>query len=126
MAKTVSNDSPLDSNFKASSSELTVLLNNTVPTVSIKFKNCSFLLTKSVSLLTSYKTALLPSTMPFVKPSAAILAPFLAALAIPFSLKYITACSISPLVSSSAFLQSSIPAPVKSLNSFTCFAVIIV
>jgi hypothetical protein len=44
---------------------------------------------------------------------------FFAALANPFLRSQSTAASISPLVSTSAFLQSIIPAPVFSRSSFT-------
>ena len=57
-------------------------------------------------------------------PSAAIRPDFLAAFAKPFSRSHSTAASISPSVFVSAFLQSIMPAPVISLNSFTCEAVI--
>ena len=57
-------------------------------------------------------------------PSAATLPDFLAALAIPFSLSQSIAFSISPPFSSKAFLQSSIPAPVLSLNSLISAVVI--
>ena len=56
-------------------------------------------------------------------PSAAIRPAFLTALASPFFLKNSIAASISPFVSLRAFLQSIIPAPVISLNSFTILAV---
>ena len=55
---------------------------------------------------------------------AAIGSAFFSAAASPFSLKNSTALSISPSVAVRAFLQSIIPAPVISLNSFTCAAVI--
>ena len=83
----------------------------------------AFFATKSVSELTSTIAAFLPSTSVLTIPSAAILPAFLAALAIPFSLKNSTALSISPSVAARAFLQSIIPAPVISLNSFTIPAV---
>ena len=86
--------------------------------------NTSFLATKSVSELTSTTTAVFPSIATFAIPSAAILAAFFSALAAPLFLSTSTAASISPLVSVSAFLQSIIPAPVSSLNSFTMLAVI--
>ena len=58
------------------------------------------------------KTPAFSLTLARTTPSAAILDAFLAAVAIPFSLKKSTALSISPLVSVKAFLQSKIPAPV--------------
>ena len=82
----------------------------------------AFFATKSVSEFTSTIAALVPSTTVLTIPSAAIL-PAFAAFAIPFSLKYSTALSISPSVFARAFLQSIIPAPVISLNSFTIAAV---
>src|SRR5688572_24126755 len=45
------------------------------------------------------------------------------ALAIPFLRRYSTAFSMSPAVSSSAFLHSIIPAPVRRRSSCTSFAV---
>ena len=67
---------------------------------------------------------LLPSTQTATKPSAAIRLAFLAADAKPFLRNQSTASSILPLVSTKAFLQSNMPAPVDSLNSFTLAAVI--
>ena len=86
----------------------------------------SFFATKSVSEFTSTIDALLPSsdTSTATIPSAAIRPDFLAAFAKPFSRSHSTAASISPSVFVSAFLQSIMPAPVISLNSFTCEAVI--
>ena len=88
--------------------------------------NTSFLATKSVSALTSTIAAdfLSSETSVATIPSAAILDAFLAAAARPFSLRNSTALSISPSTSFSAFLQSIMPAPVISLNSFTIAAVI--
>ena len=87
--------------------------------------NFSFLATKSVSALTSTITAFFSSAATAVAtmPSAAIRPAFLAAPASPFSLRNSTAFSISPSVAARAFLQSIIPAPVISLNSFTIAAV---
>ena len=90
-----------------------------------KFWNSSFLATKSVSEFTSIITALLPSIKIAAVPSAAILSAFLAAFEIPFSRSQSIEASISALLASRAFLQSSIPAPVFSLNSFTRLALII-
>ena len=87
--------------------------------------NSSFFATKSVSEFTSTIAATLSSlTTVLTIPSAAILPAFFSALACPFFLRNSTAASISPFVSESAFLQSIIPAPVISLNSFTIPAVI--
>ena len=94
--------------------------------VSTSDLNSSFLATKSVSEFTSTITAFSSFAITFAKPSAAIRDAFLAALLMPFSLSQVIASSMLPFVSSKAFLQSNIPAPVVSLNSFTILAVIIV
>ena len=88
--------------------------------------NFSFLATKSVSAFTSTATAFLESSATFsiTIPSAAILLAFFCAVARPFSLRNSIALSISPSVAVRAFLQSIIPAPLISLNSFTIAAVI--
>ena len=86
--------------------------------------NSAFLATKSVSELTSTIAAVSPSNTKAVKPSAAIRSAFLAAFAIPFSLNQSNDFSMSPSQASKAFLQSIIPAPVFSRNSFTKLAVI--
>ena len=117
---------PSTSNFITSSTVFTLLLKIAVAIKSTNPVNSGFLATKSVSEFTSTITALFPSTLALANPSAAILVCFLAALEIPFSLSQVIASSILPFVSVRAFLQSSIPAPVASLNSFTIFAVIIV
>src|SRR5215472_3709065 len=57
-------------------------------------------------------------------PSAATLAAFFCAEARPFFLRTTTASSMSPFASTSAFLQSIIPAPVFSRSSFTVDALI--
>ena len=57
-------------------------------------------------------------------PSSARPARF-SALAAPFERRSSTAFSMSPPVSSSAFLQSIMPAPVRSRSSATSFAVIV-
>src|SRR5579872_6745175 len=44
---------------------------------------------------------------------------FLAAVAMPFLRSRTSACSISPLASESAFLQSIMGAPLRSRSSFT-------
>ncbi|CSC79480.1 Uncharacterised protein [Vibrio cholerae] len=56
-------------------------------------------------------------------PSAAMLPAFLAALAAPLLRMFSIASSMSPLVSTRAFLHSIIPAPVRSRSSFTRAAV---
>ena len=85
----------------------------------------AFLATKSVSELTSIRAPTEPSSVTYAstRPSAAILPAFFSAAARPFSLRYSTAFSISPLDSVRAFLQSIIPQPVLSLKSFTSLAV---
>ena len=93
---------------------------------STNFLNDSSLATKSVSQLTSTITPLLSlaATICPMMPSAAIRPAFLSALAAPFLRSNSTALSMSPPVSVSALLQSIIPAPVHSRNSFTSDAVI--
>ena len=103
----------------ASSTVLAFELKIVLAASSNRAKKRSFLATKSVSELTSNTTALLPSIKILAKPSAAILPSFLAALAIPFSRSQSIAFFISPSHSVRAFLQSIIPAPVNSRNSFT-------
>ena len=87
--------------------------------------NSSFFDTKSVSELTSAIAAtLLPSPKAILtSPSAAILPDFFCAFMIPFSRSQSTALSMSPSVSTSAFLQSIIPEPVSSRSSLTSAAV---
>src|ERR1043165_1427021 len=92
--------------------------------VRTKSWNCSFLATKSVSELVSTIAPLLPSTTTPTSPSAAVRPAFLAAAARPLVLSQSIAASMSPPVSPSAFLQSIMPAPVRSRNSFTFAAVI--
>src|SRR5579871_1465040 len=53
-------------------------------------------------------------------------AAFLAAVAMPFLRSHISAPSISPLASERAFLQSIMGAPLRSRNSFTCAAEMLV
>src|SRR5690606_34871800 len=59
-----------------------------------------------------------------IAPSRASRPARFAAFAAPFARRRSTAFSMSPPVSSSAFLHSIIPAPVRSRSSFTCSAVI--
>ena len=94
--------------------------------VSSSSRNCSFFATKSVSEFTSKITPVLPSTPTRVKPSAAIRSFFFAAFAIPFSRSQSIDFAMSPSHSVRAFLQSIIPAPVFSRNSFTNAAVIMI
>src|SRR6185503_13101841 len=58
-------------------------------------------------------------------PSRTSRSAFLAAVERPFSLSQATACSTSPPLSSSARLQSMIPAPVCSRRAFTSSGLII-
>ena len=90
--------------------------------------NSAFEETKSVSALTSTTAPTFPSSDIYAStnPSAATLSDFLAAFAIPLSRNNSIAFSISPSASVKTFLQSIIPAPVFSLNSFTWLAVTIV
>ena len=81
--------------------------------------NSGFFATKSVSEFISTIDALFEDLTIVINPSAALLSDFFAAFAIPFFLKYSIAKSISSLFSERAFLQSTIPAPVRSRNSFT-------
>ena len=82
--------------------------------------NCSFLATKSVSQFSSIRA-----------PSAAATRPLVALRSAPRSLTFVaplmrrisTALSKSPSASSSAFLQSIIPAPVASRSFLTSAAV---
>ena len=111
---------PSISNAFNSSSLVTSCFNDNSTNFSPNDLNSSFLATKSVSELNSNIAPFFLSdvTAPNTNPSAATLPDFLAAFAIPFSLNQSIDFSISPAFSSNAFLQSSIPAPVLSLNSF--------
>src|SRR3954454_21952684 len=93
-------------------------------TLRTKSWNSSFLATKSVSEFTSTTAPRLPSTATPTRPSAAVRPAFFAAAASPLARSQSIAGSISPLVSASAFLQSIIPAPVRSRSSLTLAAVI--
>ena len=93
-------------------------------TLRTKSWNCSFLATKSVWLLTSTAVPLVPSTATPTRPSAAVRLDFFAAVARPLARSRSTAASISPFVSSSAFLASIMPAPERSRRSLTAAAVI--
>ena len=92
---------------------------------STKATNSSFFAAKSVSMLTSTIAAVFPSAEKAIltRPSAAVLPAFFAAFARPFSLRYSIALSMSASTSTSAFLQSIMPAPVLSRSSFTIAAV---
>ena len=78
----------------------------------------SFFATKSVSALTSNNTAEPSLIFAVINPSDASLVAFLFAVLIPFFLNHSIAFSTFPSDSSSAFLQSSIPAPDLSRSSF--------
>ena len=93
----------------------------TLETFSTKLINSLFLATKSVSLFISIIEKLLSSSEMHIKPSAAILSILLLAFAMPCFLSNSIDFSISPFVSSIAFLQSLNPTPVISLNCFTFF-----
>ncbi len=93
-------------------------------TLRTKSWNSSFLATKSVSELTSTAAPRVPSTATPTRPSAAVRPAFLAAAARPLARSQSIEASISPLFSASAFLQSIMPAPVRSRSSFTEAAVI--
>src|SRR5690349_2609530 len=93
-------------------------------TLRTKSWKISFLATKSVSEFTSTSAPRVPSTTTPTRPSAAVRPAFLAAADRPLARSQSIAASISPLVSASAFLQSIIPAPVRSRSSFTDAAVI--
>src|SRR6185369_6924439 len=86
--------------------------------------NSSFLATKSVSEFTSTTAPRLPSTATPTRPSDAVRPAFLAAADRPLARSQSMAASMSPLVSASAFLQSIMPALVRSRSSFTDAAVI--
>src|SRR6266498_2403808 len=80
--------------------------------------------TKSVSLFSSTSTPTDPSKWTYepITPSDASRPARLSAFAAPFILRTSTAFSRSPSVSSSAFLQSIMPAPVRARSSATSFA----
>ncbi len=80
--------------------------------------------TKSVSQLTSTITPMRePCRYCATVPSAAMRVAFLAAEAIPFLRRYSIAFSMSAVHSVSAFLQSAMPAPVRSRRSLIIWAV---
>ena len=114
------------SQASASSTVLTSFLTTTSKMASTNSWNSGFFATKSVSEFTSTIAAVFPSILIAASPSAAIRSAFFAAFEIPFSLNQSIEASISPLFASNAFLQSSIPAPVFSLSSFTKLALIII
>src|SRR5919197_1863855 len=124
--------SPMASASVMSPTLAALIFSTSVPTLSATFAiiltrpwNRSLRATKSVSEFTSTTTPLDPSTATPMRPSAAMRPAFLAALARPRLRSRSTACSISPPVSCSALLQSSMPAPVRSRSSLTICAVIL-
>ena len=105
---------PLTSKAKAASKLAGAPSNKLFVISATNPKNTSLLAAKSVSVFTSIITALFPSTLIEHTPSAAIRLAFLAAFAIPFSLNQSHALSTSQSQASKAFLQSYIPAPLRS------------
>src|SRR6516225_1052784 len=89
-------------------------------------RNISFRATKSVWLLTSTSTPKRPSGAIYcaMAPSRASLPTLVVAVAAPFLRRISTALPRSPLASTSAFLQSIMPAVVMSRNFATAAAVI--
>ena len=86
--------------------------------------NRSVLATKSVSQLSSSITpALVPSSLAVTRPLAAVRPARLLTSLTPLRRRISTAASKSPAASTSAFLQSSMPAPVCSRSRFTSAAV---
>src|SRR6056297_1095920 len=94
-------------------------------TRSAKARKLSSLATKSVSQLISTSTAPLASAASTIAPSAATRPAFLSALASPLLRRCSIAASMSPPVSTSAFLHSIMPAPERSRSSLTWDAVIL-
>ena len=94
-------------------------------TRSTKPLKSSDIATKSVSQLTSTMAAVFLSSEILIstRPSAVTRSAFLSAPAMPFLRISSTAASISPSVSPNAFLQSNMPAPVRSRSSLTIAAV---
>ena len=99
-------------------------LSATWATLSTNAWKLSLRATKSVSAFTSTIAATCGPEATPTSPSAATRPDFFAAAARPFLRSQSIACSTSPPVSPSAFLQSIMPAPVFSRRSFTRAAVI--
>src|SRR5207302_1079986 len=95
------------------------------PTALAKARKSSPRATKSVSQLISTMAAARASALRSmtITPSAATRAAFLSALASPWRRMSSAAASRSPLVSTSAFLHSIMPAPVRSRSCLTASAV---
>src|SRR6478609_7465432 len=87
-------------------------------------RNESFLVTKSVSQLTSIRAPVLPSTVAATTPSAATRDAALPALLPSLTRNSSSALSMSPPASVSAFLHSIIGASVLARSSATMLAVI--
>src|SRR6187402_1966712 len=96
----------------------------TLATSLVNWMNCSLREEKSVSLLTSTRTALPAFCATAMRPSAATRSAFLSALARPFLRSHSIAASMSPLFSTSAFLHSIMPTLERSRSSLTRLAVI--
>src|SRR5262245_44909855 len=91
----------------------------TVATLRTMSWNLSLRATKSVSEFTSTIAPVLSATVTPTRPSAATRPALVAALERPFLRNQSTACSMSPLVSVRAVLQSIMPAPVLSRSCLT-------
>jgi len=89
-----------------------------VITAFISSMNRSHLATKSVSQFISRSIQPFLFLLRPIIPSNVCLDCLCLAEASPFSFKYSIDCWLSPECSSNAFLQSDIPHPVSSLNSF--------
>jgi hypothetical protein len=93
--------------------------------LSASFWNSSLRDTKSVSEFSSRSTAWRPSGLVrlTMRPSEAVRSTRLSAFAMPFLRRFSAARSMSPFASSSAFLQSIMPAPVRWRSSEIIFGV---
>src|SRR5688572_4672183 len=121
--------SPLDSFSALTASTLPAPADSAALATSLANpRNSSPRATKSVSLFTSTSTPVLPSAdfSTTTTPSAATREAFLSALASPALRMFSAAASRSPLVSTSAFLHSIMPAPVRSRSCLTASAVIVI
>src|SRR5688572_9057177 len=110
--------------FAAFSASMSVAPSASLVTAPTKPWNWSLRATKSVSQFTSTSAPLVPSATAPTRPSAATRPAFFAAAARPFLRSQSDASCRSPPVSTSAFLQSIIPAPEISRSSLTSAAVI--
>lgn len=109
---------------RASSNVVALELMRVSASVATKAWKLSFLETKSVSQLTSKRMPSQPHALKRVvmMPWLAARSALDAALAMPFSRRYLAASSRSPLHSIRAFLQSIMPAFVLSRNDLTIAA----